>query len=363
MAQQTGILSIEKLLEVETQSIHDYGYDRVAEAITTDLEAHNEQMMDMVDLLAAPTTENVDTYGGGGGGEMQEVDQEGRAPTQQTEGFSPVAYPLRKFQFNIGWTNNFMRTASPADMARQTQNAQARHRAKVIDQVAKALYGSSNYTFNDFLVNNLDLSVKRLVNADGEVIPPGTNGESFDSTTHTHYDGIDWTNASTSQRNGAVERLVDDVIEHGHGDTPIVVIARGDESKVKDLDDFEPYKPVQIMRGDASDHATGTLRTDNLYDRAIGVLSSNGAEVWVKPWAVTNYMLCTDIGASSDEKPLRFRQRDQSSAQGLQLQALIEAYPITAEIMEAEFGFGVHQRTNGAILYLGNSTYQDPSFA
>lgn len=363
MALQTGLLTVEDLLDVQNQSVLDFGMERVEDALQADLAAHNEQMLDMVSTLATPTTDRAETYGATTGGKMMEVDEEGRAPTQKTKGFAKVAYPLRKFQFNLSWTRNFFRRSTPADMAMQMQNAQRAHRVGVVKRIQRAFYFASNYTYRDHLVDNYALDVKRLVNADGAIIPTGPNGEAFDGSTHTHYNAIDWGAATADQKNDAVKALVEDVIEHGHGEMPIVAIARGDESKFDDVADFEPYKPIQIVPGDASDRARGVLQTGNLYNRAIGVLKSSGAEVWVKPWGVVGYMLCTDLGAEADDKPLKFRQNEQATAQGLQIVAMIEAHPLVAEYMEAEFGFGAYTRTNGAVLYTGGGAYTDPTIA
>lgn len=363
MAQHTGSLDINTLLDVENQSVLDYGIENVQRAIAAELQAHNTQMVEMISALAMVTTDRADTYGGSTGGELQEVNEYSRAPTQKVSGNPKVHYPLRKYQFNLGWTYNWFRLHSPYDMARAVLNAQMAHRKGVVREIKKAFFLSSNFTFRDFLVDNYDLPVKRLVNADSAIIPAGPNGEVFDGSSHTHYDAIDWSSATAQQKEDAVKALVNDVIEHGHGERPIVVIARGDESNIDDIADFEPYKPVQIIPGTQNDHARGTLQTGNLYNRAIGVLKSSGAEVWVKPWGIANYLLCTDLGTESGEKPLAFRQREQSAAQGLQIVAMIEAHPLTAEYMEAEFGFGAKTRTNGAVLYIGGGTYTDPTIS
>lgn len=358
---KTGILEITDLLAVDNRTVLDFGIERVQAAIQAELAAHNAQMLEMVSFLARPTQERSGTYGVPQSGELLEVDQYGRAPTQKTGGAAGIHYPLRKYQFNLGWTANFAKLMTPADMALQTQNAQRAHRVGVIREIKRALFPPTNYEFTDFLIDNYELQIKRLLNGDGDVVPSGPNGETFDGSTHSHYNAIDWDDADEEQRNVALRGLVNDVVEHGHGSRPILVIARGDEDRIAATSEFEPYKPVQIVSGSLEDRASGTLQTGNLYNRAIGVLRTSGAEVWVKPWGVQGYVLTTDVGAPTEEKPLAFRQRPQTAAQGLQVVAMIDAHPLVAEYMEAEFGFGVHQRTNGAVLYLGGDTYVAPS--
>ena len=52
---------------------------------------------------------------------------------------------------------------------------------------------------------------------------------------------------------------------------------------------------------------------------AIGIF--HGAEVWVKPWAIANFAFAWD--AASPQKPLVFRQRTQTSLQGLRIAATL----------------------------------------
>jgi hypothetical protein len=45
----------------------------------------------------------------------------------------------------------------------------------------------------------------------------------------------------------------------------------------------------------------------------------------------------------------------------LQIGAEDEAYPLRAQTLEAEFGVGVWTRTNGAVLYVGGTSYVIPT--
>jgi hypothetical protein len=103
------------------------------------------------------------------------------------------------------------------------------------------------------------------------------------------------------------------------------------------------------------------VRTDlgNQYNRLLGYFGA--AEVWVKPWAIADYMFIWDAAAAG--KPLKFRQRTATSLQGLRIAAELPLYPLYAKYFEAEYGIGVWTRTNGVAVHFANATYQSPTIS
>lgn len=360
MALQTGTHGLQDLLANESQSVIDYGMENIQPVLEAELAAHNAVMQDAVGALAVQTTERAETYGASLGGEMIETDEYARVPTQKQKGRGEVAYPLRQFQYAIGWTNEWMRKNTPADLARAVLGAERAHRIAVITKIKQAIFGASNYTFYDYLTDDLGLTVRRLLNADSQAIPVGPNGESFNASSHTHYDAIEWSTATSDAKDAAIEALVNDVVEHGHGAGLVVYVNKADESKIRALTDFEAYLPAQIIRGTQADRAAGTLDTTRVDNRAIGVLAASGAEVWVKPWVPANYVFAYASG--DPDKPLKVRVAPDVGSPALRIVAEIPSYPLFAQYMASEFGFGAFTRTNGAVLYLGDSTYTDPTF-
>lgn len=367
MALQTGTLQVSDTLvqrlrteigpDVLDQNVLAVGIERLRDAVQAEIDAHNELTRDMVAMLAVRTTLTVASYGGQVGGEMIETDEYARVPTQK--GFVPskVGFPLRQFQFSVGWTYMFFRSATVNDMLVKLGGALVAHRQKILQQAQRALFGATNYTFRDYVVDNAEIAVKRLVNGDGAAIPMGPSATAFDAGTHTHYDAVDWANATQAEKDAAVTELVYDVVEHGHSAGNVLYAAMGDEKKVREIPSFSAYLPAQIVRGTAEDRANGVLQTTDPTNRAIGVLTETGAEVWVKPWVPTNYLFT--YAADDPRKPLAERVREGSD--GLETVAQNAAYPLYADYMMAEFDFGANQRTNGAVLYLGGDTYQEPS--
>lgn len=348
----TGTHDISTLLATRYQSAADFGQDKIAAVLAADVAAHNAIMMEMVSDICEVTTDRQRRYGTSISGEMVEVDEYGRAQTQVAKPGATVGFPLRLNQFAIGWTEKWMQTHTPADMAIATQNAQKAHMRAVVRDIKRALYGATNYTFYDHLVDNVELAVKRLVNADSANIPDGPNGETFDGSTHTHY------NANATLTAAALQANVEDVIEHGHGSMVRLAIARADETAVRALSGFTAYPDPRIIYR-ATDTPGQTVDISRLDNRAIGIF--NGAEVWVKPWAIANYHFAWDAGAT--DKPLAFRQRESAALQGLRIAATLNTYPLVAQYMEVEYGIGVWTRTNGAILYSASGTWADPTIS
>jgi hypothetical protein len=345
----TGTYDISSLLNQTFTTAEEFGLDKIADVLQRDLDAHNAVVTEAIDELAEVTTEREGVYGTSADGEMLEVDEYGRAPTQKEEVGERVAWPLRLFQYNLGWTAKYLQVATPADLAKSQLNAEAAHWRAILRDIKRAIYGSANYTYRDHLIDKALLDIKRFVNADGAGVPNGPNGETFDGDTHTHYD------ANNGWLAAALLASINDVIEHGHGGAVKTAINKADETAVRALTGFVAYPDPRVVYR-ATDTPGQTLDISRLDNRAIGIF--NGAEIWVKSWALDNYPFSWD--SADPRKPLRFRQRNQTALQGLRLAAENADYPLYVKFQEAEFGVGVWTRTNGAVLYVGGGTWVDP---
>lgn len=353
MATITGTHDISTLLAAKTQTAVQFGMDTITEVLQADLAAHNAIMQDLLKELAERTTDRMRRAGTSINSEMIEVDEFGRAPTQKATPGQNVGFPLRKFDHPLGWTRRFLQVATPADLASGQLAAQKAHRKAFAREIRRGLYFATNYTFSDHLVDNLELPVKRLVNADSAAIPEGPNGETFDGTTHTHYRARVGTLAASD-----VDALVDDVIEHGHGGQIRIVIAAGDVTAMTGLTaGFTPLTPVHVHPGSASPITDVRLDPTRLTNRLVGYWRGS-YEVWTKPWAIAGYWLAYD--AADEAKPLALRE-DLVEGVTLHRAAEIDMYPLRAEYMTSMFGFGVWTRTNGAVLYTGATSWADPT--
>lgn len=350
MSTSTGTNDINTLLAARFQSVAEFGMDTVQQVLEDDIAAHNEIVNTMVNDLCELTTDRQRIYGTSVSGEMVEVDEYGKAPTQLNTPGSTVGFPLKLFQFNLGWTAKWMQAKTPADAVQGVLAAQKAHLRKIQVELKRAVYLSANFTHRDHLVDNVDLAVKRLVNGDGAAIPDGPNGETFDGSTHSHY------NYAASLNATDLTTAINDVIEHGFGNAVRVAINKADETAVRALTGFVAYPDPRIIYRN-SDTPGKTLDISRLDNRAIGIFA--GAEVWVKSWAIASYPFVWDAG--SPNKPFAFRQRTATALQGLRIAALNPDYPLYAQFMEAEFGVGVWTRTNGCVYYTASGVaYTDP---
>jgi hypothetical protein len=349
----TGTHDISTLLAARDQSVAAFGLNNIVPILESELAAHNAIAMDMVSTFAEPTTDRQRKYGTSAASEMIEADEYSRAPTQRSKPGSTVGFPLKMYQFALGWTRKWFDTKTPADLAIAVQSAERAHLRRLQNEIKKGLMLSGNYTFTDFLVDNVDLAVKRLVNADSAAIPEGPNNEVFDGSTHTHY----LARAGGALAASDLKSAINTVVEHGHGAMVKAAISKTDETTVRALSGFTAFPDPRIVYRN-TDTPGQTLDISRLDNRAIGIFE--GAEVWVKPWAIANYILVWDDGSP---KPLAMRQRDNTAMQGLRIAGENDAFPLHAQYMEAEFGFGAWNRTNGAVLYFGNTTYADPTIS
>lgn len=346
-----GTLVTLDTLAASDQTIAEIGEDKAFAAIDAALEAHNGIMNELVTGLAETTVDRQRRYGGDDNMAMDEVDEFGRGDAQKIKAGITVGFPLRLFDMSVQWTRKFFQNATGREMAAQLTATQKAHRRRVIREIKRAIFKPTNTTgFVDRLVDNVQLNLKAFVNADSAAIPSGPNGEPFDGATHTHY------LATASLIAGNVVSLLETVREHYNTGQQMLYINRAQETAVRGFTaNFTAYLDARIIGQTDENQARGTLNPNNLYNRAIGIF--DGAEVWVKPWIPANYIVSWLDGVP---KPLVKRER-RAGAGNLVIAAEDEQYPLRARTLEAEFGFSVWNRTNGAVLQTNNASYQEPT--
>lgn len=355
MAQRTGTHTFADLLSNRFQTVAEFGLDNIQPILQAELDGHNAVMESIIGEIAEVTPDIERIYGSASGGAMQRADEFAVTPTQKTQPGAEVAFPLEKFEFPVGWTREFFLRATPADMAILQQNAQIAHRRQVVLEARRALYGSSNYTFVDKLGRvQKSLTVKRFLNADGDPIPAGPNGEEYDGGTETHF------SATATLTAAGLTAAIDDVaLKSSDASMVKVAINKANEAAVRLLTGFEAYVDSRLLRSADNNDPNTPLNVSTPLNRPIGLFA--GAEVWIKPWAAAGYALVYDAGAA--EKPLAMRVDPSPALRGLVIAAEIPDHPLFARVMEARFGFGVYNRRAGAAYEFGvDTTYSDPSF-
>ena len=189
-----------------------------------------------------------------------------------------------------------------------------------------------------------------MLNADSATIPNGPFGETFDGSSHSHYNGV------SSLSVAGVQATILDVLEHTADANLVIIIAQANYAAFAALANFIPAAlPTTVYASDTSRGIT-TLDLSQNNNRLVGYF--DGYPVWVKPWAVASYTLVLDLNG---ERPLKKRERPNAAQQGLQMNSQSEIEPLRVDFFEAEFGFGAWRRDGAAILYSGNSTYANPT--
>jgi hypothetical protein len=352
----TGTLTLDEMgaPDAAAVTLAQIREDRALAALTNALDTHNRLVAEQLAECCEITTDVQRPDAAYGEiGEMVPLTETGRAPTQiSTDTPVNVGFPLEGWQYAIGWTQRALDRATANKIARQTTNALEAHVRKLQARLKQAFYRPTNYSTRDYLSENkINLDVKAFYNGDGAPIPMGPNGEVFPST-HSHYlvGPLDGARAAA---------LIGTVREHSNGAEVRVVIALDDEAAWRALPNFTPYLEAGILRGPGN-RTDGTLDVANPANRPIGKV--NGAEVWVKPWAIGGYPIAYDLNGP---RPLALRVSPVTGVAGgavrspaLRLASENRAYPLIAQFMEAEFGFGAQRRGAAAILYTGAAAGQ-----
>jgi hypothetical protein len=350
MAQKTGTYGVSDLLAAQNISAVEFGIGNIAETLAADNANFSEQVSLALADLAETSIDRQRPVGTSIGGDMLEVDEYGQGPTQKDIPSYFVGFPLRKFQFPIGWTMQWEKNAMASDYAIKNAAAQSADLRRMRYEIQKAIFTPTNYTFRDHLIDNASLSVKAFINADSTGIANGPNGEVFDGTTHTHYDG------SATLTAAAITAQIADVLEHRNGAKIRIYIAVADVAAFSALTGFVPLQvPYVTINANANQVDSPRLAMDQPDNRQIGWFGA--AQVWTKPWAVANYSIAIDTAAP--QKPLV--RRVERNDRGLYIAAQVDVHPLRAQYSEHFYGFGAWNRTAVHVLKFNNATYSIPT--
>lgn len=343
--------SFDTLLYADNQSVLEFGEDRAFDAIEEALMAHNQQVSEMLSELVEVTTDQKRRYGGPDAMAMEEMDEFGTPDAQKIAAGVDLGFPLRQYGIGLQWTRLYFQNARASELAAQVTAAQDADVKAIQREIKKALFLPTNYTFNDFRVSKTDIPVKRLINADGSQMPIAPDGTTFDGSTHTHYLGT----ASFAASN--LDSGISTVNEHYLSGQIKIMINRAQEATIRGFTGFNAYVDQRIVQSQTSTYAQGGLDLWNITNRAIGIYG--GAEVWVKPWIPSGYVLFLHVGG---QKTLAMRTRSAGSG-NLELIFEYEQYPLRSRGLAREFGIGVANRVAAAILDTANASYTAPTIS
>jgi len=223
----------------------------------------------------------------------------------------------------------------------------------IYNALRRALFKATNNTgYIDRIVDNRNYTIRALVNADGQAIPPNSvTLATYNGATHNHY------LATAAFVEANLVSLYETVREHGlNGGSLRVYINSAQEATIRGFAGFRAYGDTRIIYSVNADRAAGMTSQVNLEDRAIGF--HGPAEIWVKPWMPASYVFCKIVGGSN-EPIIGWRRPVGSYAPfgNLRIAADLDRFPLHAQTMQRMMGLSVWNRIGGAVLYTGGGAY------
>jgi len=329
-----------------------YDPKTIYEQVQIYMNGHNYLMNQMESDLFEDTQDRIFTWGNVSTVTMMKADEFSR-PRASKMKVDPVeaGFPLEKYQAAWQVTDEFMQTKTMGDLDTVIKGITDADLTNRLTTIRQTLFNpTNNLTYKDILEDSYTLKLRAFLNADSAYIPNNDFGVTFDPSTHTHFLG------TSSYTAADLKALIKTVQEHYPRLAPNirVYINEANEDTVRGFTGFYQYWDKRIDPGSNTARAIGDLDQTQTYDRPIGVFGP--ATIWVKPWVPANYHFCFHPNAP---KPLKRRIR--SNRGNLLIKAQFPLYPLFASMVEREEGFGVGERTNGAILKLDNATYSEPS--
>ena len=206
------IYSLADLLAYTFTPASEFGLDSIARTLQARVNYLNSEIDGMTSLLAERSTDRKRVWGAGNVGTMVKlVDDLGSAKSERFLPGVEVGFPMYKFSAKLAKSKEWMKRATPADIAKTFTGIEASYLNAIVREIRTAVFNDDNYTFKDFLTDNTDLAVKAFLNADSAAIPPAPDGTTFTASTHTHYKGT----AGASLAYTDIDALIENVREHG----------------------------------------------------------------------------------------------------------------------------------------------------
>lgn len=360
----SGTLGLADLLRVNNTPVIDFGEERVFLSIANYLREYSALVNENLDTFTFRTTKRVRGVGAPVLLQPTFTDEYGVPDVKKVAGAGQLGFPLIKHTFAMQWTYQWMRQHTPADMAMQAQAAANGDMKALQGKLASAIFSPTNYTFTDTLVDLMPVYVKAFCNADGFPIPASPSGLTFDATVHTHYTAVN----STWPAVADIDALLNNVSEHYTSGKLVMYVPMSFgnylySNRAATYTDFAPLTYTDQSYAVTLTLGIGTLNPFNAQNRQIGVYK--GAAVWVKPWVPDGYIFLANNGSEAETKPIAMRVPLGLGGDNGDFRPIFKSagFPTSVEILERQYGFGVNDRTAGAVLQFngGSTTYGAPT--
>ena len=355
VARQTGTYNIQDLRN-NYLSIYQFGLNNALAVVTQQLAAYKYSLDGSLATLTETTTERTEAAPSVISRRMAPVDEYGKVRTQKAGQNYGRGFPLERFQDATGWTEDFMVGASVRDMVVMTDSVQLAHTNEVRIGLAQALYTPVQRILREYVDPAIGYQiltnqyVMPLFNGDGEIPSVGPSGQQFDGT-HSHYAAVDALSA------GDVDTLTNNVGEHSTGNQIVLYINQANAAQVRALAGFVAATIAQVINPLTGAVTTANLDVSRTDDKFLGY-TGGGIPVYIKPWALLNYLLCINLNGP---KVIKRRVSKIPLLQGLRIKGVNGEVNLFSQYWEDSFGFGVSNRASAAVLYFGPRPAGAPS--
>jgi hypothetical protein len=172
-----GTLSTLDTLAAVRQSVVAFGEDRAWESISQALDAHNNQVNEMMGSLIERTTDTRRSYGTGDTKTMDEMDQWGQGDAQKISAAVTTDFPLRRFGNSrcSGPASGWPRTR-PRSSPRRSPPSSTRTATRSSAGQAGHLHSTTNSSYIDYLgfPAGVTLTIRRIRQQRRRRLPGGT---------------------------------------------------------------------------------------------------------------------------------------------------------------------------------------------
>lgn len=315
-----------------SMTVVDFGEDKAYEEIERALSAHNNIVKDLLRNFCGFTTAQTSLYGN-----------------------LPMGYPLQRHSMALGWSEEWLKNHTVADLAQHYVLANLADIKHIQKDFNRALFNpTNNLGYQDHLVDSTIIPLRAFFNGDQEESPVSTHGKPVDLN-HTHYTASEHLDAK------AITDLVENVVEHGVVGELVLIIHKDQQAEVQRLLDLDLRAAAIFVQ----DGAYGTAGSP--VNKVVGKFTYGDHEVtvWVKPWCLKNYMVAIDKGRDEETvddvvipsvKPFAVRYLKQIGMD-LKMGFEHEAHPLRAQVLKRTMGIGVANRHMVAVHQIGSTIY------
>lgn len=354
-------------------SVINYGEQAAYEQIQEENAAYNRVVKEEQDLFMKIGENTAEAYGAAGTIEAENMTELDKPDDSKIVVEYPIGFPLTRHGNGIGYTRDWLASNSTKQLAAQYDAARSGDMLKIQSKIRRALYypisrpvfnpdGTKNTSaYVDRLqAPNVPLPLYPLLNADGNAVPIGPNGETFDPTTHQHYMASDWTSITDpSARDGIMQTACQNLIEHKITGGVMLAINSSDVSKVKALPEFQQRFDETVHVGIGVTYAEGDLDILNFNNRCIGTYL--GFEVWVKPWTFPGYIVPMATGDDEAGRLMVWRTRKDGLWADFNFREQGVSFPLIDNVMTRDGDCSVWMRHLAVVLYIGGPDYVTPA--